>query len=263
MGPVRRTLFQLAWWLAWSLEAAGRAVAHVAAGALTRAELRAAIARTWEHYGADAAFIASGLHPWERELYDRVLRPDDSILLVGCGTGRDLIALLRRGHLVEGLEPARRPLELAREALDKFGLHAPLHQAAIESAELLGRYDVVVFSAYSYCYIPESRSRVAVLAKVKSALAPGGRIIVPYLPRGQRRTLPIRLTGLVAQLTRSDWRPEPGDKIWVSLADELSVEFDHEFDPRELEAEARAAGLQIVVHGQQGPLAEGVCVLTV
>src|SRR6185503_3338097 len=67
---VRRTLFQLAWWLAWLLEAAGRAVAHVAAGALTSAELRAAIARAWEHYGADEAFVTSGFHDWERETYD-------------------------------------------------------------------------------------------------------------------------------------------------------------------------------------------------
>ena len=258
---MRRTLFQLAWWLAWLLEAAGRAVAHLAAGALTSAELRAAIARAWEHYGADEAFVTSGFHDWERETYDRVLRPGDSILLVGCGTGRDLIALLRRGHAVEGLEPARRPLELARQALDKLGLHAPLHHAGIETAELRGGYDVVIFSAYSYCYLPESLARIAVLRKVASALAPGGRIIVPYLPRGRRRTLPIRLTRLVARLTRSDWTPEPGDKVWVSLTGEMSVQFDHEFEPAELEAEARAAGLQVIVHGQQGPLPEGVCVL--
>src|SRR5262249_49658193 len=141
-------------------------------------------------------------------------------------------------------------------------LRAPLHRAGIETAELRRAYDVVVFSAYSYCSVPESRSRVAVLEKVKSALAPGGRIIVPYLPRTRRRTLPLRLTRLVARLARSDRRPEPGDKVWVSLTREMSIEFDHEFEPAELEAEARAAGLRVVFHGQQGPLLEGVCVLT-
>ena len=258
---IRRAIFRLAWWLAWLLEAAGRAVAHLAAGALTRAELRAAIARSWEHYGADETFVTSGLYPWEHALYDRILCPGDSILLVGCGTGRDLIALLRRGHPVEGLEPARRPLELARRALGALGLEASLHHAAIETAELRSGYDVVIFSAYSYCYIPESRARVAVLAKVRASLGPGGRIVVPYLPRKGRRTLPIRLTRLMARLTRSDWRPEPGDKIWVSLSGEMSVEFDHGFEPAEIEAEARAAGLTVVTHGPQGPLAEAVCVL--
>lgn len=259
---MRQALFQLAWWLAWLLEAAGRAVAHLAAGALTRDELRAAITRAWEDYGADEAVATAGLHDWEREVYDRVLRPGDVILLVGCGTGRDLIALLRRGHEVEGLEPARRALEQARRVLDRLGLHATLHQAGIETAALRRRYDVVVFSAYAYAYIPESRARVAALQNARSALGPGGRIIVPYLPRAGRRALPIRLTRLVARLTRSDWTPEPGDKVWVSRSGDLSVQFDHAFEPSEVEAEARAAGLRIVAHGRRGSLPDGVCVLT-
>jgi SAM-dependent methyltransferase len=248
-----RAVLAVSWGVAWALEATGRAMTYATAGVLTREELRTGIARGWERYGADESFIVSGLQIWEQEVYDRTLRPADRILVVGCGTGRDLVALLRRGHDVEGLEPARRPLDIARQTLDKLGLRARLHHGAIESADLRGPYDVVVFSPYCYSYIPESRSRVAILEKMKRVLAPGGRIIVPYLPAEQRRTLPIQLTRAVARLARSDWRPEPGDKVWIAHLDGWVVQFNHEFEPSELEAEVGAAGLHVVFHRRHGP----------
>jgi SAM-dependent methyltransferase len=262
VGIARRSVFAAAWGIAWALDAAGRAVTYLAAGALTRDELRAAIARNWESFGLDEPFILSGLSHYEQEFYDRFLRPGDTILLIGCGTGRDLIALLRRGHEVEGLDPARRPLLIARQMLDTLGLTAVLRAEGIETAELERTYDVVVFSQFCYGYLPETRSRVAVLEKVKAALRPGGRVIIPYTPVARRRTLPIRLTRLVTSLSRSDWRPEVGDKLWVSLADWRFVHFDHEFEPGEVEAEAVAAGLRVAFHSQGPTAPEGFCVLT-
>src|SRR5438477_10928447 len=127
VGIWRRSVFALGWAAASALDAAGRATTYLVAGALTRDELRLAIARNWESYGLDESFILSGLAAWEQEIYDRFLRPGDRILVVGCGTGRDLIGLIRRGHEVEGLEPARRTLLIAQRMLDKLGLHAALH----------------------------------------------------------------------------------------------------------------------------------------
>jgi SAM-dependent methyltransferase len=254
----RPSVFSLAWALAWSLDAAGRAMAYLAAGVLTRASLRTAMTRNWETYGRDESFILSGLMRWEQECYDRVLRPGDTILLVGCGTGRDLIALMRRGHSVEGLDPAPGALAIAQQMLDKVGLRATLHRKTIEDAELRGTFDVVIFSASCYGYIPERRGRVAVLEKVTRHLNPGGRVVIFYSTLESRRTLPIRLTRLVTRLAGSDWMPEDGDKIWVSLADRRFVHFEHQFDDAELEAEAHAAGLRPL---PDHPPTDGVCVL--
>lgn len=262
MGLWRRSLFGLAWSAAWSCDSAGRLVTYLAAGALSREELRAAIARSWETYGLDETFILSGLAPWEQAFYDEVLRPDDTILLVGSGTGRDLIGLLRRGHEVEGVEPARRALLVAQQMLDKLGLSATLHASGIETAALGRHFDVVVFSLFSYGYIPESRTRVAALEKAKASLEPGGRILLNYTLAKRRRTLPIRLTRVVNRLAGSDWTPEIGDKVWVSLADRRLVHFEHEFEPDEIEAEVRAAGLTVRSHRQQRAAPEGLCVLT-
>jgi SAM-dependent methyltransferase len=263
VGLWRRSVFAAAWGAAWSLDAAGRAMTYLVAGALTGDELRAAIARSWEGYGLDESFVLSGLTPWENEFYDRVLHPADRILVVGCGSGRDLIGLLRRGHEVEGVEPAARPLMLAERMLEKAGLRATLHRGGIETAALAAKFDVVVFSLFCYGYIPEARARVEVLKKAKALLEPAGRVVILYAVAKRRRSLPIRLTRLVGRLTGSDWRPEPGDKVWVALADRRLVHFEHEFQPAEVEAEAHAAGLVVSFHRQQWAAPEGLCVLTV
>ena len=79
----------------------------------------------------------------------------------------------------------------------------------------------------------------------------------------RRRTLPIRVTRLIGRLTGSDWRPEPGDKVWVSAGDRRLVHFEHEFEPTELEAEARAAFLRVLFHRRQSAAPDGLCVLTI
>jgi SAM-dependent methyltransferase len=85
-----------------------------------------AIAQAWEDFGQTESHVLSGLMPWEHEFYSRFLKPQDDILIVGCGSGRDLIALRRAGHRVVGLEVAPRAAAVARAMLKKHGLVAPV-----------------------------------------------------------------------------------------------------------------------------------------
>src|SRR5438874_8622456 len=186
--------------------------------------------------------------PWEQALYDRFLKPDDRILVVGCGTGRDLIALLKRGHRVEGLDAALRAVALARRMLEQEGLHAELHTGAIEAVALPGSFDVFTFSWFCYSYIPQAATRIGVLRKVKAHLNPGGRILISYIPAEQPRSLPITLTRFMIRLTRSDWHPEPGDVIGPATTNRNVLHYEHQFSEGELETEARAAGLAVVFH---------------
>lgn len=238
---------------------AGRGLTHLAAGTMSLADLRATIADGWEQYGRREDEILSGLLPWEKEIYERFVRPGDEILLIGCGTGRDLIALLRAGHRrVEGLDPAARAVAIARRMLDRLDLAAELHTGAIEAWEPPRPFDVFLFSWFCYGYIPQSRSRRDVLGRLGTRLRPGGRIILSYLPTDAHGRLPIALTELASWATRSDWRAERGDRIWVSAPRRQTVHYQHEFVEGEIEAEAHAAGLRVVFH-RRG--AEGIAVL--
>src|SRR5437764_2884338 len=110
---------------------ASRASLYVAAGTLRRQALKAAITRTWDEFSRSDAEILSGLMPWEKAWYERVLKPADHILLVGCGTGRDLIALLELGYRVDGLDISGRAIELARRVLERRRLSAGLYTGPI------------------------------------------------------------------------------------------------------------------------------------
>jgi len=104
----RKALYTLLWSAARAFELASGALTHLAAGTLRLQDLRGAIVSAWEEFGRSEELIRSGLMPWESALYDRFVKVEDRILVVGCGTGRDLIALLKLGYRVEGLDVGRR-----------------------------------------------------------------------------------------------------------------------------------------------------------
>jgi SAM-dependent methyltransferase len=249
MSGWRTALYTLLWGAGHSLHLASRAFMYLAAGALRLHDLREAIANTWHEFFRSEAAILSGLMSWESAFFGRFLKPGDHVLLVGCGTGRDLIALLKLGYRVDGLDVSARAIALARRMLEREHLSAELSTGPIEVVALPGRYDACIFSWFCYGYIPQADSRIAVLRKVQALLNPGGRILISYVPADRPpRSLPIRLARLAARLTRSDWRPELGDVIGPGAGDRRAIRYEHQFQEGELDGEARAAGLTVVFH---------------
>jgi SAM-dependent methyltransferase len=181
---------------------------------------------------------------WETAVYGRVLRPGDRVLLVGCGPGRDLVALLERGHAVTGLDLAPEAIAAARRNLARRGLAAPLVVAAIEDERPAGPFDAAVFSWCCYGHVAGRAARVRALAGVREALVPGGHVVVSYVPR---RETPhpwlLAVARLVARATRSDWRPEPGDALTLARRPRVA-HYEHRFTPAEIAAEGAEAGYE-------------------
>jgi len=247
MSWARRRAFAALYLLGRGLESAATALRYAAAGLLDRATLQAAIIEEWRQFGiAQETSDDVSLFAWEDA---RFIDRDDRVLLIGCGTGRDLLALLDRGYRPDGLDLVPEAVERARQRLTERKLEALVRVGDIETVELGQRYDVFVFSWFCYAYIPESARRVRVLEKLSAHLARRGRILLSYAPAqqaGPRRTL--RLTRAVARLMGASWRPEAGDSLAIAGPTMSSVTFQHFFQPGEVEAEARAAGLHVLAH---------------
>jgi SAM-dependent methyltransferase len=191
-----------------------------------------------------------GLEPWERTIYGQVVSARDGLLIVGCGTGRDLIPFVEAGHRVVGVEPCAGRLATLRRTLQERGHRAELVEGFIEDVPLSGTYDVIIFSPNAYSYIPDRLRRVTVLRGLARRLNSGGRIVVTYRMRTRSWTASgTTLARLGARLTRSDWSPQPYDVM--SLADPGVVRYEHWFTAEELETEARAAGLDVLSNGCQ------------
>jgi len=252
MGALRSALFFVCYAVGRVLERAAHDAAllayHAAAGLTRLEDVRAAIARQPENDGVvelGEDYAASGLTPWEAAFYPRFLRPEDRVLLVGCGRGRDLLALRERGYRVDGLELVAERARAARALLTRRGLSPDVVEGSIETAPLRGRYDAVVFAWFCYSVIPGGSTRVTVLRRVAEHLAPGGRVLLSYIPcEAPPRTAAIRVARLVARVSGADWRPEAGDVLWLSWRHGIA-HYTHLHWPGALAREARAAGMTV------------------
>lgn len=245
-GRIRSLGYRLLWTAANALQRSANGCLCVAAGLLRRDELRAMSQTQWSGFCTSADDVDGGLYPWERRLYERVLHTSDRMLLVGCGAGRDLIALRERGFNVTGLEQTPELVELAREHLARRGLTGDVSTGFIETWPLDGPYDAVVFSNCCYSYVHPSASRVATLARIKSRLTPQGRVVILYTGLAHRSLLAARLTGLATRLSGADWRPEPGDSFSRDYHSESVLRYEHVFLPGEVANECAEAGLRVI-----------------
>lgn len=113
-------------------------------------------------------------------LYLSLCDPGDSILEIGCGTGRVLKPLLDTGHEVTGVDISVEMLEIAEKKLkhhvDSGGVRL-LHHNFIHSP-LPKRYDMVLVTFYTFNYLLESQEQESFLANVYETVRPGGRIIM-------------------------------------------------------------------------------------
>jgi SAM-dependent methyltransferase len=227
---------------------------YAAAGTARLVDLRAAIQLEWDQAGASQwnDHVAFGLMNWEREFYLRFLEPGERILLVGCGTGRELLALLELGYRAEGADVSPRCTAVARASLDQRGWKAPVHTGAIETLPVPGQFDAFILSWFCYSYTPESQTRIRMLQKLRAHLHPGGRILASYEPAEPLPPrLPIRLTQIVARLSGSDWHPEYGDVFRLADRGRHFAHYEHRFPPGAFEEEARAADLTVAFHQRQ------------
>lgn len=239
----RWTIFQLGRLVGHGLITATRLLAYASAGLLTRDQLGRAVAGRWSRWGLDEGYALLGLFGWEEPFVRRFLKPDDRILIVGSGSGREVIALRRDGYDVEGLEPARAAAELSREIMKKAGVEARIRIGGIETVELDAVFDLFIFSWYCYSYIPHRATRIAALGAARAHLAPGGRIILSYIigePIPKR--LPFTVAAFAARVSGAGWTPEKNDVLSFEPG---GLHFEHHFGPGEVEEEARAAGLKV------------------
>jgi SAM-dependent methyltransferase len=99
------------------------------------------------------------------------------ILDVGSGMGRVAAALVARGHEVVAVEPDPALVAQSRATYP----HLEVQHADILAATLDGVFDLVVAVGNVMVFLAEDTER-AVLARLRSVLAPGGRVLVGFHP---------------------------------------------------------------------------------
>lgn len=220
---------------------------YLAIGTCRLTDLRDNIRNSWEDFYSTDGLESPRLLEWEEALVSRWFAPGSRLMVIGCGSGRDLIALAERGCQIAGVEPSASAVQQARRALADRRIQATVLEGFFEDVPIDGTFDGVMFSYYSYACIPVSRRRVDALRKAAGLLGPGGHVVISHAanvapPRGYL----VRMGRAVARVCGSDWRLEEGDVVWENRRARRSYSYTHAFAPGELEREASCAGLTTV-----------------
>ena len=152
-GAARALGYRGLWMLASAGLKAANACLYVAAGLLREDDLHAASEAQWLQFGTAVADSDAGLGGAEKDFYTRFLNASDRVLLVGSGTGRDLLALHLMGYNVTGLEQVPELVAMSRTLAGRHGVTIPVHEGRIQTAELSGSFDGVIFSSGCYSYL--------------------------------------------------------------------------------------------------------------
>jgi SAM-dependent methyltransferase len=249
MARIRQTAAALLFHLGRTADRLARASTYLAAGTRRMAELQADHRRSWDRFYRGHPSHDSTLLRWESEIVDTFIRPGFDVLLVGCGSGRDLVPLVEHGCRVTGIDASEAAITIAHRMLQTRGHSALLLTGFFEDLPIAGHFETVIFSYYAYASIPMSQRRRAALAKASALLKPGGHVVVSHAAGGTRPGVVLgRLARIAGALSRSDWRIEPGDLVWSDHSNARSISYAHIFEDGELETEAHAAQLRTVSH---------------
>jgi SAM-dependent methyltransferase len=222
-----------------------RLILHVDVATRSLEDVRHSIRAYWSTFNDRPEQWNGGLLEWEVHLLEYVVKAGDRVLLIGCGSGRELRAFREHGCSLVGVEPAGRTLEIARRA---FGCdNVAFLEGFVEDVTLPGDFDVCWFSYFSYSYIPDRRRRVAVLGRLAAHLRPGGRIVVTcHSQRQPSRSRAVSIGRVAAKVWGADWELADGDELVRAQPAFRVFHYQHVFAPDELMDESAAAGLVVV-----------------
>lgn len=243
-GAIRGGAYRLLWQAISVLEKMSRGCLYLSVGLLRDAELREINFRRSALFSAPDEHMQAGLEPWEERVYLGAMRDGDRVLFVGCGGGRELLALGARGYHVTGVDQVPELVDAARRHLARRGLTANLIAAPIETAAL-DTYDVVIFSACVYGYLPGT-SRLATLARLRAHMAPDGRLVASYMEGGAASRVGLWLVHAAAWLAGSDWRAGSEDTFALGSVEKRLPFYERRISPGELRHELAQAGFHLL-----------------
>lgn len=126
-------------------------------------------------------------YPWvpstlpDCDYLERILRlsPEDRLLDVGCGVGRHMIELAKRGYRMTGIDVSRGLLGVGERLAREAGVDATFRHLDARLLDLDAEFD----AAYSLCegafsLVPTDEENLAILEGMRRAVKPGGRVSV-------------------------------------------------------------------------------------
>jgi len=226
-------------------------------------------AQTVLHKYSDARDVAgfardnrSGLPAEVLQLVRRYLPRPSPVLVVGCGTGCEALALAQAGYTITALDLSAAMLAQAQETASALGVAMTCHigdVATVTWPDGISSWEMIYFSGAVYSHIPTTQRRRATLQRLRQWLVSPGFLALDrsFYCAPSRRAWSSRTLWLDRWRTLRQhvfpWRtfPEPGDRMVPTVSpgsDPHQPCFVHVFQSaEEVRNDLRHAGFQPVV----------------
>ncbi len=184
------------------------------------------------------------LTEWEGEVLDRYQIRSGRMLVMGCGWGREAIAVARRGVRVVGVDTSGAAVRMAQELARRVGVEARFHQGDyLELPYAPATFDTALLASMMFSAIPGTALRRAWLGNLRRLIKPNGLVILSFdaerEPISRLRTLITRLHMMLVRLPGANKTYQPGDGYDVP-------HFLHTFlDEDEIRRELLSAGATV------------------
>lgn len=190
----------------------------------------------------DREWIDKGLYPSEKDVIEKHAGKCGSFVVLGCGGGREAIALARMGFDVTGIDSSEKMILKAKE-------HAAGERVKVKltTADFLkmpfpaGTFDHCLLSCVMYSVVPSRAMRVALLSGIGDLLTDKGIAIIHFITvYGDRSERLFKLRRSVARLFKGNTSYETGDELFPP-----NHFFRRFIDDRQVIDEVHEAGLSV------------------
>jgi hypothetical protein len=194
----------------------------------------------------------SGLFAWEGKALAGGFPPAGTLLLVGAGGGREVVALERLGYRVDAFECNQDLVASANDLLRRLELASrvrpsPRDRLPDDSWHFsTDQYDGLIVGWAAYMLIRGRERRIALLKQMRERAGPGCPVLLSFYVR-ERTPRWLRTTARVGNVVA---RLRGGER--VELGDDLKMNFVHRFNRDEIERELDEAGFHLVLFDTDG-----------
>jgi hypothetical protein len=203
------------------------------------------------HYRASGTYHGEahnlrGLMPWEEAAIGQFFTGRTRLAVLGAGGGREVLALERRGHRVDGYECNPSLVEFAAGFLPRQGVAGTVRLLPRDAVPAEGGYDGMIVGWGAYTLIAGAARRVDLLRRLRALVPAGAPLLLSFFSQPEQ-TFRLRATYRVARAIRRVLRREPPE-----LGDDLIPIFVHRFDQAQVAEEMQAAGFRLARYEPEG-----------
>ena len=195
--------------------------------------------------------VKEGLEEWEVYFLKKYMNNKGKVLNIGCGAGREAIALTKLGFEVTGIDLSEHMIKTAKEESESYNLNINFDVCSVIDIDKYesSKFDYIIFTRALYSYIPGHNLRIEVLKKAKELLKNNGFLTISgYIVKEIaisnliRRKIISKIYGLKNKAEKGDFMVDA-----VSPASSQGTCFCHFFASKdEIRNEIEKTGLKVI-----------------